>query len=68
MELNENELWYVRSMVHRGMAAVRQSIEDGERYLATDPPATFRESVRGMNAYHRQLLQEAEQYIPEKLR
>ena len=24
MELNENQLWYVRSAIHRGIAAVEQ--------------------------------------------
>lgn len=65
--MNENERWYVRAAVSRGMASLRNDIEEGERYLATDPPATFAASVRGMVSYNKQMLQEMERYVPKDL-
>ena len=72
MELNENQLWYVRAAIHRGIAAVEQQIEDAERTMASvtdDTPArgTILDMCRNMKAYNEQLLREMRQYIPEEL-
>lgn len=67
MELNDNQQWYVRSMVIRGIMALEDNIAEGKKYLETDPPETFRQSVEGMVAYSEQLLREAKDYIPEEL-
>jgi len=65
--MDENERYYVRAAVGRGMMQLERDIEEGKRYLATDPPATFRQSIEGMVAYNEQMLREMKQYIPEEL-
>lgn len=66
-ELSENQLWYVRAAVFRGMESVRDVIGDAEKYLADDTvPATFRQATENMLAYHKQMLREMEQYIPKE--
>ena len=69
-----NAGWYVRAAIHRGMAAVRQSIEDADRLIEqgskpdTPMAGTLKDMGRNMKAYNEQLLREMEQYIPEELR
>lgn len=71
MNLNENEQWYVRAAVHRGIAAVEQQIEDVQRMIDSvteDTPArgTILAGCRNMKAYNEQMLREMKQYIPEE--
>lgn len=66
--LNENQRWYVRAAVIRGIQALESDIEKGEEYLSGEGiPATFREAIKGMIAYNTQMLEEMKQYIPEVL-
>lgn len=72
IELSENESWYVRAAIHRGIQAVEQQIEDAKRTMESvtqDTPArgTILEMCRNMTAYNEQLLREMRQFIPEEL-
>lgn len=72
MDLNDNQLWYVRAAIHRGIAAVEQQIEDAQRTMDSvteDTPArgTILDMCRNMKAYNEQMLREMRQYIPEEL-
>lgn len=72
IELNDSQSWYVRAAIHRGIAAVRQQIEDADRMMAAvteDTPArgTILDVCRNMKAYNEQMLREMEQYIPDEL-
>ena len=63
--------FYVRSAIHRGIAAVEDTIENGKKLLELerekDLPSWAVESMEGMIAYHEQLLREMKQFIPEAL-
>lgn len=70
--MNENELWYVKSAIHRGMNALEQGIADAHRTLSTvtdETPArgTIMEVCRNVISYNEQLLREMKQYIPAEL-
>ena len=56
-------VFYVRSALHRAVSGLREQIESAEDWLASDEaaesPGVFRESVRNMTAYNRQLLDES---------
>lgn len=72
IELNDNELWYVKSAVYRGIHSLEESIAQAEhtvQNLADDSPmrGTIVEMLTNMTSYNKQLLREMEQYIPEEL-
>jgi hypothetical protein len=72
MELGGNAQWYVTAAVSRGIASVQKQIDDAESVIASLPQdapmrGTMIDSMEGMIAYHRQMLREMKQYIPEEL-
>lgn len=72
IELNDNQLWYVKSAIHRGMHGLEEQIAQAKHTLANlsdDAPmrGTIVDMLQNMTAYNEQLLREMEQYIPEEL-
>jgi hypothetical protein len=72
IELNDNQLWYVKSAIHRGVRSLEESIAEAEhtiQNLSDDAPmrGTIVEMLTNMTSYNKQLLREMEQYIPEEL-
>lgn len=61
-------VWYVRSMVARGIKELEDSIEECAKLAAKtdgDVPAWAKQSLAGAVAYNRQLLSEARKAIPD---
>lgn len=72
MDLNDNQLWYVRAAIRRGMDSVQQQIDDATDTIEKLSPdsemrATIVNMMENMRAYNEQMLREMKQYIPEEL-
>ena len=72
IELNENQAWYVKSAIHRGMHGLEEQIASAKHTLANlsdDAPmrGTIVDMLTNMTSYNEQLLREMRQYIPEEL-
>lgn len=67
--ITENEAWYVRAMVSRGMDAIEEQIETTFKELAKHPevPKSIIASLEGIVGYNKQMLDEARKFIPESL-
>jgi hypothetical protein len=72
MDLNDNQLWYVKSAIHRGMHSLEEQIAQAKHTIANMPDdayarGTMIEMLTNMTSYNEQLLSEMRQYIPEEL-
>lgn len=61
LEIPESAEWYVRGAIDRSISHAQQQIEDTKKALTENPdiPATIRQSLENIIAYHQQWLDEA---------
>ncbi len=73
LTLTENEMWYVKAVIRRGIAQLEETIENCKRLAdeARDPenacPEWAADSMDNQRAYTEQLLRETRQYLPDEL-